>query len=342
MTITVVGQGLAGSLLAWELARAGLDFRLFDPGHATAASRVGAGMINPITGQRWAPTWRFDPWRAPARATYQTLAAELDLPLWRDLRVFRPWRDDADRATYERRRAATPDAPHWGPATTTGAWLHHAAQVDTAALIAALRARWLATGQLLPTAAPPDLAPPVIWCIGTATTDLVWTAPAPWQSAHGELLTGALTPVDPALDPNVILSGDHWLLPAATGPRVTLGATFSRDPGPPRPTAAARAELLATAHALTGRDLAVETHEAATRLVLPDKRPLAGWWPDRPGHGVFTALAAKGTLWAPTLAHQWALHLAHGTPFDAEVSPDRLSPTAPPPAVPPPVPPRPR
>ena len=58
-TVTIAGQGLAGTLLAWALERAGREFLIYDPGHEESASRVGAGLVNPVTGERWtsAPGW---------------------------------------------------------------------------------------------------------------------------------------------------------------------------------------------------------------------------------------------------------------------------------------------
>ena len=52
--ILIVGQGLAGTLLAFELERAGVSFAIADAGHEGAASSVAAGVINPITGRRLA------------------------------------------------------------------------------------------------------------------------------------------------------------------------------------------------------------------------------------------------------------------------------------------------
>lgn len=55
----IVGQGLAGSLIALNLLRRGKSVRVIDDGHKHAASKVAAGLINPITGRRHVLTWRF-------------------------------------------------------------------------------------------------------------------------------------------------------------------------------------------------------------------------------------------------------------------------------------------
>ena len=55
----IVGQGIAGSLLAMNLIERGKSVLVVDDGHRHAASKVAAGLINPITGRRHALTWRF-------------------------------------------------------------------------------------------------------------------------------------------------------------------------------------------------------------------------------------------------------------------------------------------
>ena len=48
----IIGQGLAGSLLAWELIQRDCKVVIIDNGKENA-SQVAAGLINPITGMRF-------------------------------------------------------------------------------------------------------------------------------------------------------------------------------------------------------------------------------------------------------------------------------------------------
>jgi glycine/D-amino acid oxidase-like deaminating enzyme len=64
--------------------------------------------------------------------------------------------------------------------------------------------------------------------------------------------------------------------------------------------------------------------EAGARVYLPDKKPVAGRHPADPRLGVLSGLGAKGVLFAPALARQWARHLTEGAPFDPEVNVARL------------------
>lgn len=48
----VVGQGIAGSLVAFLLHKQRIPFKVIDPGLANTSSRIAAGMFTPVTGKR--------------------------------------------------------------------------------------------------------------------------------------------------------------------------------------------------------------------------------------------------------------------------------------------------
>jgi glycine oxidase len=48
----IVGQGIAGSLVAYQLHKQHRTFRVLDAGHDSSASRVAAGMFTPVSGKR--------------------------------------------------------------------------------------------------------------------------------------------------------------------------------------------------------------------------------------------------------------------------------------------------
>ena len=49
----IVGQGLAGTMLAYKLQNAGQKVFIIDNAHTQAATHVAAGIINPITGRNF-------------------------------------------------------------------------------------------------------------------------------------------------------------------------------------------------------------------------------------------------------------------------------------------------
>lgn len=324
--LLIVGQGLAGTLLAWACERAGLRFAVADAGHAGAASAVAAGIVNPVTGRRLVPTWRAAALLPLARTVYREIGDALGMPLWREARVRRFFADDRERAAFAAKFPAGELAPHVAaPADADGFWIEGAARVDLAALLAGTRARLLAQGRLRET--PADLAAAaeqhavVVDCTGRAGAGGGPFGFVPWEFEKGDVLELAVAGLDPA----VILNRRHWLAPTSPG-RALVGATHEPGTTDATPGAAARAPLEASARDLLGAvPFAVVGHRAGVRVTLRDKRPVAGRHPAQPRLGTLNALGAKGVLWAPWLAQQWVAHLATGAAFDPEIDVRRFA-----------------
>ena len=73
----VVGQGLAGTILAHTLRQQSLHVLVIDEDRPDSASKVAAGLINPIAGKRMARSWRIDELLPAARAFYRSLEQHL-------------------------------------------------------------------------------------------------------------------------------------------------------------------------------------------------------------------------------------------------------------------------
>ncbi len=122
MTFTIVGQGLAGTWLAWVLSNEGHLVRIVDPQVAQTASRVAAGIVNPLTGQRVKPTWRGDTLIPQARAAFREFERAINAhetavgtnahetafgtQVWRDIELRRVFRDEATQQWFEKRMAS--------------------------------------------------------------------------------------------------------------------------------------------------------------------------------------------------------------------------------------------
>src|SRR5215213_4280553 len=72
----IVGAGLAGTTLAWQLRRRGRSVLVLDRETGGAASRVAAGLVTPVTGKRLARSWRWDELFPAAVAFYREVEAE--------------------------------------------------------------------------------------------------------------------------------------------------------------------------------------------------------------------------------------------------------------------------
>ena len=69
----IVGQGLCGTMLSWFLHKEGRSFLVIDDGNEHSSSKVAAGIINPVTGRRYAYTWMIDEIMPFAVEVYQEM-----------------------------------------------------------------------------------------------------------------------------------------------------------------------------------------------------------------------------------------------------------------------------
>ena len=88
----IVGQGLAGSLLAKELLRRGRSFHVVDDRWKSSSSQVAAGLMTPLTGRRFTLTKDYPELFASAQARLT------ELGVFRPIQVYRMFVDDEQRA----------------------------------------------------------------------------------------------------------------------------------------------------------------------------------------------------------------------------------------------------
>ena len=75
--VLIVGQGLAGSLLAMALMARGRRVCVIDNNHKNAATKRAAGIMNPIKGKRLARNWEDDADHEAVVRIYQDLEKKL-------------------------------------------------------------------------------------------------------------------------------------------------------------------------------------------------------------------------------------------------------------------------
>ena len=100
----VVGQGIAGSCLAYELLERGARTIVYDDGWKSAACTVAAGVINPITGKRLVKSWRSAVAHPYARDFYRALERRIGGVFFHDRKILQLCKS-AEEAELWRTRA---------------------------------------------------------------------------------------------------------------------------------------------------------------------------------------------------------------------------------------------
>lgn len=336
----IVGQGLAGSLLAWELIQAGASVTVVDNGHRSAASWVAAGLINPITGMRMVKSPHTEKWLAAADSLYlqvqQTLAIRVrhQLPMWRiftDPKQQQAWQERLQQVEYRPYIGGLKEAAEalpycaalgFGEVAQTG-------YIDTKLLLTSLK-QWLRErASYLQSECNYDEikldkqgvrldeteAKRLIFCEGARAVDNPWFDALPLSPVKGEILTLETQPTLPA----VIANFGKWVLPVGEG-RVKLGSTYDWEQQDLVPTNKARAHLLEQLSRFTQAELdtRVVGHEVGLRPNSRDRLPLIGRHPNEERLWMFNGFGSRGSLMIPYYAAQLRAHLLNGTALDAD------------------------
>lgn len=338
--ILIIGQGIAGSCLAWELQRRSADFTVADRPVAETASRVAAGLLNPLTGRAFRAGWRQEECLAAANGFYTETERELNGHWWQKTPIFRELETEDQLEIWQERQTAPESCAYAGPlfpwpenwhglgraAYTRGSAVLHVedmvnairrrlteqgrfteADVDPAAIQADAEGRFHWNGQSFSH---------VVWCTGWEAGMHPSMAPLKGRPSKGTILDVELK--DLAWQAGILHFG-RWLVHHGSCWR--FGATYAwawDEPGVPE-APAVQELMLDLVKRYTG-ELNFIRARAAVRPIIRRSQPVAGPVPDLPGQFVFSGLGSKGVTTAPWTASQLADHLLHG----ADLPPDLL------------------
>lgn len=334
----IVGQGLAGSLLARRMAETG-SVAVVDPALPNA-TQVAAGLMTPLTGRKFRLTPEYPRLFARAQEVYRPMGV-LNL-----MTVYRMFADAEQRAAGVA-RAAEPDcapfvervtdgAGHVDPGLTDvfGGVLMRGAWIDLPRLLTETHS-WLGDRLVRDQVVAAEMedtpdgvhwkgirADRVIWCDGwrAMLAGGLWSD-VPWQPAKGEALDLESDVADRAF----VLNREGWALPLGSG-RWRTGTNWDWSVQDEVPTEVQRDKLHArfTGYFTQTPSARVVGHVAGVRPCTRDNRPCVGQHTVRPQHFLLNGLGPRGTVWAPTATDALVALIFQGTPIPPELAVTRL------------------
>lgn len=345
----LIGQGLAGTALAWQLWQRGVPFQIVDREEPGTCSQIAAGLVTPITGMRLNLNWRFRELRDEALAFYRAVEAHTGGFFYHEKDQVRLFKSAEERELFRRRSedpavAAQVTQIAWS-AESAAAVLGTAFQasfggfeqrgggfLDTAAYLAASRTFFRAQGchsrgevhleDLVQTAdglrwQEQNIAA-AVFCQGWEAARHPWFDWVPFQSARGSILSA--TAGDWTED-RVINGGGCWLLRRPDG-SLRAGPTYEPRFDPERPHEPDPAKVAALQERLARcvqKPPVWDAVNTAVRPIVKGAKLLLGRHPARPHVGFFNGLGSKGALRAPWAARKWVEYWLEGERLEAEI-----------------------
>lgn len=342
--ILIIGQGLAGSVLALELRTRGCDVTVIDDIRAGSASPVAAGMFNPMSFRRIIPVWRANEVMAAMVPFYLNAETELGACFFHRVPLVKIFANNDYAALWQQR---INEGLHW---VSRGPELHAeikapygCGQVSSAGFVElnlfmrALASRLSADGRLHRVAFHEDYltataegvtyhdveldlrlsADALVLATGTFARGTKLLGELPLQTNKGEVLT-----VRSDLNAAFTLNNGKWLLPVGDG-TYRLGASYLPGADDDHLTGEVATQLLEKAALMVTSTLNVVEHRAGLRPTVPDHRALLGQSGLQNVYH-FNGMGTRGVLNAPLLAQYMADHLINGIELPEEVDVQRF------------------
>ena len=344
----IIGGGLAGTALAWAMVRRGVDVAVIDPDEPSTSSRVAAGLVTPIAGQRFVVSWDYEDAWPIARAHYAEIERATGQTLVRDRPMVRLIENEREAGFWANKRETLPghlwrdlrpeDLPAGIEAPLGGMVMPGAARLDVPGYLSLSRLLLEATGLCRFVSArvpvpgglsrlpegwrvePPGLlARRVVFCQGFEAAGNPWFQGLIFNPSKGEILDLEVNGLESST--RTIHRG-VWLV-AEEGGRFRAGSTYTWHDTTTTPTEKGREEVEARLRRFLRSPFVVTAQRAGVRPNIHGFLPVIGSHPAEPGLAMFNGLGSKGSLLAPKMAGLLADHLLSGGGIPREIDAQR-------------------
>jgi glycine oxidase len=333
----IVGQGLAGSVLAYHLKKRGASFAIVDNNHSRSATKVAAGHVDYISGKRLTLSWRAETLIPHARAFYKKLEKELGLNFFYDMPSKRLFTTQVEANVFAKKRELDTFSGFYGEligshddeniiAPFGGVHVLGSCCLDTKVFLSAM-ADYLkehiyhAEMDYEQLDVSHDrvvfgdiVAKKVLFCNGYHVYKTPWFKDLGYRMAKGETLTLK----NWGLDDTVAYKFGRWMVPRHSG-HLKCGATYEWDDINTDTSEKGKLALLnhLKKHFICQPEIVA--HEAGVRCMVKNLRPIIGYHPHFSHVGIFNGFSSKGVMMVPYFAEQWMQMEFNGGKLDTEV-----------------------
>lgn len=326
----ILGQGIAGTLLAHFLLESGRSVCIIDNNHNGAASKVAAGIVNPITGKNFVRSWRVNEFLPVAKKVYGDIAQKLNITTYTEVNIIRTienseaennWlartADDsvseymlgnADVSSFEGKVL-----PAFGYGELTGTF-----QVQLSNILDAYKKEFIKNDQFFEEEFHHSelkvkdnyfeykyiQGKEIVFCEGYKGQSNPFFTKMGFGPSKGEVLIVKI----PNADFNKMYK-DKVFIVHLYEDLYWVGSGYEWNAPDNHPSDAARIKLIAELDRLLLIPYEIIDHRAAIRPTMHNRRPLLAVHPTIPGMYMFNGLGTKGSSIGPFVAKQFAKYL---------------------------------
>lgn len=340
----IVGQGIAGTVLADHLMCEGKTVLVYDDSSKSNSSRVAAGLYNPITGRKMAKTWLADDLFPYLLSYYADLENRLQTSFVNDVPIYRPfvsieelneWMGKSGEDSFKPFISKVYSAPKHSKhikGDFGGLLLNQSGYVNTGVMVSAFSKYLLGKKALLKQLFDIDKlriventvsyqghsAGRVIFCDGALVAANRYFDWLPLRPVKGELLF-----IKVSQDFEAIYNRGIFIIPIGGG-ICKVGATYDHNNLDEKTTERGRMQLLEKLDGLIKTPYEVVDQVAGVRPATKDRRPFIGIHPEHNQIGVFGGLGTKGVSLAPYFARQFVEYMTKSGELKMEANIQRF------------------
>jgi glycine/D-amino acid oxidase-like deaminating enzyme len=341
--ILIIGQGISGTFLSWYLQQEGFSFLVIDQPQSNTASKVAAGVINPVTGRRIVKTWMIDEVLPFALNAYQQLGEAIGVTAIEQKNVIDFFPTPQMKLAFDKRFAEDQqylsqpaDENNFRP------WFQYdfgygeiqpAYLVNLPGILPAYRQRltdqqqlreeWFDHEQLQLSDQQiqyKDItATYILFADGISSAQSPYFDKLPFAGNKGEAIWLEI----PGLPNTHVFKRGFSLIPWS-GDIFWLGSTYLWEFDNVDPTPGFRQFAETWLKQTVKLPYKLLDHKAAVRPATLERRPFVGFHPLYPQVGIFNGMGTKGCSLGPFFAQQLAKHLRYGTSIAPEADIQRF------------------
>ncbi|SFU17894.1 Glycine/D-amino acid oxidase [Algoriphagus locisalis] len=333
----LIGQGLAGTALAYRLKQAGKKIRIIDEPGANNSSRVAAGLFNPVTGRKMVKTWKADLLFPEIKPFYQQLERLTSSKFLAEKAIYRPflsieeqneWMGHSANPAFEayleeihqESQSEYLKDPYGGVMLRNSGWLNINNLLDAMttyfqeelvlekfdeSIFSREGEFWTYRNVK---------AKAIIYCNGLGAMNSRFFNFLPFAPVKGEILE-----VKQAFSPEYVVN--RGVFRVHLGDEVhRVGSTYTKHDLDLGPTDEAKIELLDKLQDLVRMPVEeIITHKTGIRPATRDRKPFLGKHPTEVGVYIFNGFGAKGVSLIPYFSDIMADHLLNDKAIDPDV-----------------------
>jgi glycine/D-amino acid oxidase-like deaminating enzyme len=343
----IVGQGIAGSVLALTFIKAGYSVGIIDQPSLSSSSKIAAGIWNPVVFKRLTKSWMADALIPELFKFYQSWERVMQTQFIQERHIIKSFSEEQEKNHWlKKSQGHEPDNDFLDPhiyhdlpidehyLLKNYSFVNQAGSLNASHFLKETRSFLKSQCDVLEETFDHKTlqlsadsvtykslkATNIVFCEGHLIATNPYFNWIPMKPAKGETLTIYSEHIKLEKD---IFNKGFFIMPLGKN-LFKIGATYEWDVLDDIPTQEGKDELLNKLNSVITSPYRIESHEAGVRPSVIDRRPVIGKHPRHTNLFLFNGLGTKAVMLAPYFAKQLVDSILHNKTVDEDVDLNRF------------------